>query len=447
MKRDLKAVLSEIQAGKVPPLLLLHGDDFQVHAAGKALVDLLVAPENRAFNLERFDARSTPWVEIEAALMTPPFFPGRKAVVVENAPYFFSREHKGELGEKVLRLWDEKKREEAARLFLDLLFLEGWTQERWERSQGALSAAEMAELLGAAGQGPAREVDALLAFCRSQGMELSQPRAREGSRLIELLEKGLPPWAILLITASQVDRRIRLYRGLEEKGWVCDLSLEREKSGRISQEALALFVDRRLKEAGKKIEPRAREMILARAAGELWAVHQELEKLLIFVGEEPWIKSEAVEEIFLDQAGAWIFDLTAAISERDPVRALGQLARLLAQGEHPLGLLGTIASEVRRLLAARQLIEGEMGQRWTREMSFPEFQRLVNQQGAPPLTRSPYGDYLTLRRAENFSSPELLRYLEWICETDIRLKSTAHPPRLVMERLILKMCRKIEGRA
>lgn len=446
MKRDLETILAEIRAGKVPPLFLLHGDDFRVHEASKALLDLLVPQEDRAFKLEQFDGRSTPWGEIEASLMTPPFLPGRKAVVVESAPYFYSREHKGELGEKVLRLWGEEKREEAARLFLDLLFLEGWTQERWERAQGALSTAEMAELFGPESPAAAKEVETLLAFCRSHGMDLSQPRAGEGHRLLDLMEKGLPPWGILLITASQPDRRTRLYRALEEKGVVLDLSVERDRSGRINREALADFVDRRLKEAGKRIEPKGKEMILARSGEEIWAVHQELEKLLLYVGAEPRIKTEDVEEVFLDRGEAWVFDLTAAIAERDSMRALGQLARLLSQGEHPLRLLGTIASEVRRLIAARHLIEGEMRHRWERGMSFPQFQRMAHPQGAPLLTRSLYGDYLSLRRAENFTNQELLRYLEWIFETDVRLKSTANPPRLVMERLILKMCQPVGTR-
>src|SRR3990172_9020065 len=141
MKRNLEAVLAEIRKGKGPWLLLLHGDDYQVHSAGKVILDLLVPPEKRDFNLERFDGRNVPWDEIESALMTPPFLPGTKAVFVDNAPYFLSREHKGELSARVLQLWGEGKKEEGARLFLDLLILEGWTKERWERLQEPSSAA------------------------------------------------------------------------------------------------------------------------------------------------------------------------------------------------------------------------------------------------------------------------------------------------------------------
>jgi len=444
MKQELEAVLAEIRKGEEPSLLLLHGDDYQVHAASKALLDLLVPPERRAFNLEQFDGRVAPWDEIEAALMTPPFLPGTKTVLVENAPYFLSREHKGEVGARVLQLWGEGKKDEAAKLFLDLLIVEGWTQERWERSQDSTSGAELAELLGGDGRELKEEVEGLLLFCRNSGMELSQRRGGEGHRLMEFLEQGLPPWDVLLITAN-VDRRTRLYKRFEEKGSVLDLSIGREKSGRMSREALAEFLDQRLKEGGKKIEAQAQGMILARAGAELWAVHQELEKLFLYVGEEPWIKVKDVEEVFSDQGEGWVFDLTKALAARDSVAALSHLLRLLSQGHHPLALLAPIASEVRRLMAARQLIEGELRERWKAGMSYPQFQKSMLHDGAAPLPGNPYFVYMSFKSADNFTLKELVRYLGLLYQTDIRLKSTGHPPRMVMERLILEMCRPLRA--
>jgi len=444
MKQELEAVLAEIRKGEEPSLLLLHGDDYQVHAASKALLDLLVPPERRAFNLEQFDGRVAPWDEIEAALMTPPFLPGTKTVLVENAPYFLSREHKGEVGARVLQLWGEGKKDEAANLFLDLLIVEGWTQERWERSQDSTSGAELAELLGGDGRELKEEVEGLLLFCRNSGMELSQRRGGEGHRLMELLEQGLPPWDVLLITAN-VDRRTRLYKRFEEKGSVLDLSIGREKSGRMSREALAEFLDQRLKEGGKKIEAQAQGMILARAGAELWAVHQELEKLFLYVGEEPWIKVKDVEEVFSDQGEGWVFDLTKALAARDSVAALSHLLRLLSQGHHPLALLAPIASEVRRLMAARQLIEGELRERWKAGMSYPQFQKSMLHDGAAPLPGNPYFVYMSFKSADNFTLKELVRYLGLLYQTDVRLKSTGHPPRMVMERLILEMCRPLRA--
>ncbi|HET8562603.1 MAG TPA: hypothetical protein VFM35_01900, partial [Candidatus Binatia bacterium] len=147
-----------------------------------------------------------------------------------------------------------------------------------------------------------------------------------------------------------------------------------------------------------------------------------------------------VETIFSDQGEAWIFDLTRAISERDATAALAHLARLLAQGEHFLRLLATIANEIRRLLSARQLIDGEIRGRWTRGISYAQFQQQILQEGKPLLTRNAYADYMCLQRAEQFSLEELLSHLKAIHDADLRLKSNAADPRVVLETLILGMC-------
>jgi DNA polymerase III subunit delta len=440
MKRDLENIVVDIKNSKGPQLLLLFGDDLQVQGACKTLLDNLVPESQRGLNLERFDGRSAPWDQIEVSLNTPPFFPGKKVVWVENVAYFISREQKGELGEKVRQAWSEGKKDEAVRLLSDLLAVEGWTQEQLEQAQSASSSGPLNELLEVDGAEASGDTQALLAYSRSQGMDLSRRRGSEEQRLAEMLERGLPPWDFLLMTAVQVDRRTRLYKRLEEMGAVLQLVIERDRSGRINRESLALFVNQRLRQAGKTIEPQAREMILLRAGDELRGLQQELEKLFLYVGDQPTIRSQDVDASFADRGDGWVFDLTRCIAERNAVAALAHLARLLAQGEHPLKLLGTIAAEVRRLLAARQLMDGEVRGQWKRGLTYQQFQQNVLKQGAPILTRNPYADYMCFQRADQFSLGELRACLTSSYEADLRLKSTGNNPRLIMEKLILNMC-------
>ena len=439
VKRDLPSVLADIASAKAPRLLLLFGDDLQVEESAKAVLDQMVPAEQRGFNFERFDGRSAPWDQIEASLMTPPFFPGKKLLWVENAPYFFSREQKGELGEKILELWRDGKRDDAVKLLIDLLVLEGWSQEQWERLDAAAAKALLA-LLDADGGEAQGDGEALLAYGKSRDIDLSKRKGSQGHRLINLLDDGLPEWAFLLLTAVQVDRRTRLYKRFEELGAVLNISLERDRSGKISRESLLEFVNQRLRQSGKSVEPQAREMILARAGDDLRGLQQELEKLVLFVGERPAIRAQDVDAIFVDHGEGWIFDLTRALGERDAAGALGQLARLLAQGEHPLRLLGTVASEVRRLFSARQLLDSDLARLWKRGLSYQQFQQTVLPQNPPPLTRNPYADYMCYQRAERFSSADLRGYMEGLFDADLRLKSSAGQPRLVMEKLILHMC-------
>jgi len=440
MKRNFATFLTHLRNGEGPAFVALFGDDLQVQSACKSIIDLLVPQEQRGFNLERFDGRSAAWEQIESSLMTPPLFPGKKLVWVENAPYLFSREHKGEVGEKALQLWSEGKREEAGKLLLDLLALEGWTPEQWEQLEPRSSMEPLIDLLNLEDQDTREAAGALVSYCKSKGIELKQRHEAEEHGLLELLDQGLPPWDFLLLTPPQVDRRTRIYKRFEETGAVFHLGLERDRSGKVSRDSLRQFVDQRLTRSGKSVEPKARELILLRAGDELRTLEQELEKLLLYVSDQPTVRARDVEAIFVDHAEGWIFDLTRLLAAREVTAALHQLHRLVAQGDHPLKLLGTIAAEVRKLLSARQLIEGDLRGRWKRGMTYNQFQQTVLNEGMTLLTRNPYADYMCFQRAESFSLKELLSYLRGIHDADLRLKSNGTNPRLVMERLILHMC-------
>ena len=180
-------------------------------------------------------------------------------------------------------------------------------------------------------------------------------------------------------------------------------------------------------------------MLVARASDNLRMLQHELDKLLLYTVDRPSIQRQDVEAVIADHGEGWIFDLTRAIGDRDALGALGQLARLMGQGEHPLKILGTIAAEVRRLLAARQLLDGELRRYWRRGISYQQFQQMMANQGTMALTRSPYADYMCFQRAERFALAELVSHMESLFDADLQLKSSGQP-RIVMEKLILGMC-------
>jgi DNA polymerase III subunit delta len=439
MKQDFENFVINVRNGKGPGLVLLFGDDLQVQSASKSLIDSVVPKDHRQFNLERFDARAAPWDQIESSILTPPFLPGRKLVWVENAPYFFSRERRGELADKIMQVWSDGKKDEAGKLLLDLLALEGWNPDQWEQLDPPRAAAVF-ELLNAEDHEYREAAEALVAHCKSKGFELKERRGSEEHAILKLLDGGLPSWDFLLFTAAQVDRRTRLYKQFEESGAIFCLGLERDRYGKVSRDKLREFIDRQLRLSGKIIEPRARELILLRAGDELRTLQQELDKLILYVGEQGAIHVRDVETIFADQTEGWIFDFIRFIIARDAAAALCQLGRLIAEGDHPLKLLSTLAGEVRKLLSARQILESELRGRWKRGMSYNRFEQAVLDQGTTLLTRNPYTDYLCFQRAETFSLQELLSYLRGIHDADLRLKSSGNNPRIVMEKLILHMC-------
>jgi DNA polymerase III delta subunit len=437
MNRDLSKTLAALRARTAPPVLLITGDDFRVRQGSKEIIDNLVPASDRGFNLERFDGAIAPWEQIEASLNTPPLLGGIKVLWVENAPYFSSRDERYGASERIIEIWSEGKRDDAGRLLMNLLVAHGWRRERWEEVLSQSATVMIATLLDT---DDLDLVQDLIDHCRTSGLEPAGQAAAESDTFLKLLDEKIPPWAFLLLTASQVDRRTRLYKRLEELGAVLLLDTERDRTGRVSREQLALLVYEQLREAGKTAEPQARELILLRAGEELRGVHEEIEKLLLYVGDQPVVRRQDVEAIFSDRGEGWVFNLTHAIGDRDTPRALLHLARLLSSGEHPLKLLATIATEIRRLLAARELMDGELRGRWKRGMTYHQFQQRVCGDGTAPLTRSAYADFMCMQRADKFTLRELRSHLARIYETDLRLKTTGNHPGLLLEKLVLAMC-------
>jgi len=244
----------------------------------------------------------------------------------------------------------------------------------------------------------------------------------------------------LLLTAVQVDRRSRIYKRFEAVGAAFDLTLERDKTGKVSRSALLEMVGERLRRAGKTLDYRAQEMLLTRTSDDLRSLQQELEKLLLFVGDRSMISAQDVESVIVDRGEAWIFDLTRALGDRDAKAALSHLARLLAQGEAALKILATLTSEIRRLLRARQLLATHLAKLWRRGMSYQQFQQIVLRDQGPLLTRNPYADYMCFQRAERFSLAELESCMQALFAADYRLKSGGTSAALVLERVVLGLC-------
>lgn len=435
MTQDPGKLVRDLSQGRGPSILLLFGDDFRVREASRAILDIVAPDAEKTLNADRYDGRSHGWDEIEAALMTPSLFAAKHAVVVDDAPYFAPAQRKGGALEKALALWTAGQKDAGARAFMGFLSAEGWTRVRWLEAQAPGLSRKLAQDHGVG----AGDIEAICRYCREEELELVNTGSGDQHRIEALVDRGLPAGAFLLMLAAQVDRRTRLFKKMSQAGCVLDLSLERDRSGRIRRESLAAFLDQRLGKSNKRIEPRAREMVLGRCGEELWAFHQEIEKLLLYAGDAASIRTSDVEEVFTDRAEGWVFDLTDCLGRRDVLGALRHLRRLLDHGEVPLRLLGAIASEMRRLLQSRELLDKELAGVWRRGMTFNEFQRVIAPEAERLPSASPYASWLALERAERFSLNELNAYRRLIEETDARLKSSGQVPQMAMERLLIEM--------
>lgn len=282
----------------------------------------------------------------------------------------------------------------------------------------------------------------------------NQPRAsksrdaedKEGIEpaLLKLLDKGLPLDHVLIVTAEKSDPHHALQKKIAQIGRVFSLEAERDPTGRIHRGAADKLLSQALSRARKRIEPVARDLVLARSGRAVRPFHNEIEKLLLYVGEREVVTAEDVQIVFNDLAGAWIFELTQQIGNRAPAGSLRILRDLLGSGEHPLRLLATLASELKILLRARLLMDGQLKKVWKPGMNYPAFKNAIWEK-IPDCPKffgrvHPYRAFVSMTRASNLTLDRLMWGLSILHEVDVRLKTSSGNSDILMDSLIVDLC-------
>jgi len=177
----------------------------------------------------------------------------------------------------------------------------------------------------------------------------------------------------------------------------------------------------------------------------------ELEKLVAFTGEKSIIEEADVCHVVGKTKEVSVFDMTAALVERDLSGALYFLGKLLDQGIHHLVILSMIIREFRFLLHAKVLAaEGRIAD-LMRLPDYGRFQKVIlpilKEMSAREtdrldlLKQHPYVIFNAVRFSEKFSRQELIDKLEYLHESDLSFKVSGQDPRLLMEHLIIRLCR------
>ncbi len=160
------------------------------------------------------------------------------------------------------------------------------------------------------------------------------------------------------------------------------------------------------------------------AGNDLQKIGSELEKIAISIKEKKTITVEDVKTVAGDLREYTSFDLADAIGIRNREKAFLVLSRLIQEGEQPVGLLGSIAWNFRRLLQAKTMqAAGTSSEEIMKKL------RIVFHQ-APQFKE----------QMKRYSLDELREAFAVLVSTDKALKSSGLNGRLVLERMILKLC-------
>ncbi len=429
---DLETLVEEAKRSGPKPVYLFSGDEFLISQATAALVDALVPVGSRDFNLSTLDGASTDAVTIARDLAQAPMLRGTKLVVVRDTTLLTG---KADLESEVARarqLLRDGRGRDAARRMLAVIGKARWAvsdltdapPKKWEKDLGVPSEAVDRDF--------ARTIQDI---AEKEGMVVP---AADTAALERMLDGGAPPGNSLVLTCEKPDRRMALTKLVEKLG--VHLVCKPERTGRDIQDLDIGAVKRAvLGRYGKKLEPEA-ENALKRAVGEeLRLLAGELEKLCLYVGDAEVITAADVEAVGVRQIREEDFwELGNAVTGRALPRALFFLHDAFEHGKHPVQVLGGIASALRRALQVRTVAERHGVRGAGRNLPPVVVDEVARQRaGRKP---HPYALLQELKRSLKWSSThELGCALEACRQADRALKTSRGNPKLVVERLIMRV--------
>ena len=444
-------LLADLKKGIIASCYLLYGEeDYLINETLQQILDALVPQADRDFALFFLEGENTDIDNLIEHILTPSLLGGCKVVVVRNTAIFHSRENLTELVQKIRDNIDDSP-PKAAKYFLSFLKLagfsladlqgNGWrriTEEQWSRA-----------VSGDSGEDREKWVPRILEICAKLGC--TEPSGMDKlEKLEKIIQKGLPGGNCLVFTAETVDKRKKIYKIIAEQGVVLNFSAVKGEAAQ--KETLQREVQKLLDRYQKKLSPAAWVILGKKTGFELRKSIMEVEKLIFFVGKRAVIEDRDVEEVVGKTKEDSIFDLTAALSEKNQLAGLQALKSLMDQGLHHLMILTMIVREIRFLLQAVMLVNSgklpkfnsAMEYGWYQKNVYPVLDKLAEKiadREGTLVNQHPFVIYNALRNSRRFSSPELIGFLDELLAIDRSFKSSAQDPRLLLENFLIKACK------
>ncbi|MBC8392863.1 MAG: hypothetical protein H8E17_09915 [Deltaproteobacteria bacterium] len=476
-----KALKKHLTEGKFAPVYLIYGEEFLYKSAMEEILNVLLPGPARSLNYEPIDGTSENIQEVIERVNTYSLLPGVKVVAISDSRIFYTKQDEKRLLEQAKDAYENEDFQKAAKYFLSVLGMLNLilddVRDPTAKEKLRLDSDKFEDI---------ERLDKLATFCRENS--LSIPEGESHAKILkEAIEKGFPKGNHLIITTDLVDKRQSLFKAIKKHGLVIDCSVpkgERKADRMVQESVLTDEMKNILKVHNKKMDKAAYLAMYEMTGFDLRTFSGNLEKLIDYVGDRQNIIVDDVESALRRTKIDPVYELTNAISDRQTENAIYYLDSLLANNMYPLQALAAMTNLIRRLLLMKGFVESPYGSAWHANCNYSDFQNRVipaiqeydktlqdllenwrndlnsidSKAGESPRRgkkrradtdlqlaknpRNPYPIFQLILKSEKFTKKELIAGAELLSETDLKLKSTAQNPKLLLERAIYHICRK-----
>lgn len=227
--------------------------------------------------------------------------------------------------------------------------------------------------------------------------------------------KELPTYLHMIFIESEVDKRSRLYKALNEKGYISEMKYQEVS-------LLSKWIDSLLREENKTIDRSALELLLSKTGIQMNNIKSELEKLICYAIDKNMITKEDVEIVCTTQIESKIFDMINAITAKNQKLALNFYYDLLLLKEPPMRIMYLLTRQFNIMLQVKELVMDQYNNaNISKKLGIASF--LV-------------GKYIS--QAKSFTIKEIKQALERFAATEEDIKSGRIDDKMGVELIIIQ---------
>ncbi|MGF0030012.1 DNA polymerase III subunit delta [Staphylococcus pasteuri] len=249
------------------------------------------------------------------------------------------------------------------------------------------------------------------------GEKVTKELNQNTDQLLEFIEKYDGANLIVFeVFQNKLDERKKLTKTLKKNGQL-------KKVEQMSEEEIKKWIQSKLNDNFKDIKQDALNNMIELTGINFNIISQELDKLMLFLGDRPTINKDDVNLIINRSLEQNVFLLTEYIQKRQKNKAIQLVKDLINMKEEPIKLLALITSNYRLYYQCKILSQkGYSGQ-----------------QIAKTVNVHPYRVKLALGQVRHYQLEDLLNIINSCAETDYKLKSSYMDKQLILELFILSL--------
>lgn len=254
-------------------------------------------------------------------------------------------------------------------------------------------------------------------------LELEKFSVTEIKKLKEIVSK-IPETTILIISQSNIDASI-----YKSSKWNNFIKLVEKHGNAVNLKKLSrLSLEKQIINWAKKlnlnISQNSVEKLIEYCGDDLLNLRSELEKLSAFA-DNGEITEDDIELLVSKKAEANVFDLTKAFSQNNYDRALKILHVLLEKKEEPVAILSLLASNYIDMYRVKVAKNSGVSSNKIAELF--------------DYKRKEFRLTLASKACDNYSLKDLRKYISFLKEIDLKLKSYKDDNKILLEELLVKL--------